>query len=61
MKMYIITQAQLDDLPKRIEMAKLRQNEGRDIHDPVRQETDDLFRTFHFHVQSWIREVASER
>ena len=60
MKIYLITQAQMDSLRTRLELAKLRQQDGKGIHDPERHDLIEMFRWFNYEVCDWITEVSKE-
>ena len=55
-KVYLITEDQMESLRERLELSKHRQSDKR----PADQIAviEDCFRTFNFHVSSWINEVS---
>lgn len=57
-KVYIITETEMNMLRERLELTKLRHIEGKGIHDPKRQDTDDMYRWFNYEVGAWINMVT---
>jgi hypothetical protein len=58
MKVYMVTQAEMDALRERLELTKLRHQDGRGIHDPERQDLNDMHRYFNYEICHWINEVS---
>ncbi len=58
MKVYMITEKEMTALRDRLEFTALRQKNGRGIHDPKKQDIDDMYRWFNYEVCSWISDVS---
>lgn len=58
MKVYLITEAQMNLLHQRLELSALRASNFLTNHDPKRFENDDLFRTFNMVIRTWQDEVG---
>lgn len=55
MRGYFITDEQMEDLHRRIELAYTRVKTGRTMHtDPL----DDVYRAINYHVRDWEAEVG---
>ena len=60
MKVYLITEKQMEDLHQRLELAKMRANEHLTTHDEKRFENNDVYRAVNYIVRSWVSEVGKE-
>jgi hypothetical protein len=58
MKVYLITEKQMEDLHQRLELAHMRANNHLGTHDPQRFENSDLYRAINYVVRSWADEVG---
>jgi butyrate kinase len=60
MKVYLITEAQMQKLAERVELAAHRTTDGLQIcvDENKRQGVRDAFRAMNFQVQSWIGEMG---
>lgn len=58
MKVYMISEAEMQSLRDSLDLSKFRQVDGLDTHDPKRHLVVDIHRTFNFHVSTWISGVT---
>lgn len=58
MKAYIITEAQMEALCSRLEVAKLHATDDLNTHHPARIPLQDLHRHFNMIVRQWISEMG---
>jgi len=58
MKVYLITEKQMEDLHQRLELAKMRANNHLGIHDVEHFENSDLYRAINYVVRTWVDEVG---
>ena len=54
-KAYILTEADFADLHRRLELTHLRSHDKPDTLDQIKK--SDLFRSFNYHIHSWINDV----
>lgn len=59
MKVYLITEKQMEDLHQRLELVKMRANNHLGTHDPKRFENNDLYRAINYVVRTWVSEVGN--
>jgi len=57
-KVYLITEAQMESLCERLELAEMRKNNVLSQHDTERFKNHELFRAFNFVVRRWITEMG---
>lgn len=58
MKVYLITEKQMEDLHQRLELANMRANNVLGTHDPERFVNNEVYRAVNYVVRSWVREVG---
>lgn len=60
MKVYLITEKQMEDLHQRLELANMRANNMLGTHDPKRFENNDVYRAMNYVIRCWVTEVGNE-
>lgn len=58
MKVYLITEKQMEDLHQRLELVHMRASNHLGTHDQKRFENSDLYRAINYVVRSWADEVG---
>ena len=58
MKVYLITEKQMEDLHQRLELANMRKNNVLATHDPERFANNEVYRAINYVVRSWVNEVG---
>ena len=60
MKGYFITEAQMQDLIRRLELVKLRESDALPQGHGKRFVVDDIFRAMNFSIHEWIAVVSRD-
>lgn len=58
-KVFMLTEAELDQLVENLELTKLRMKEN--ALSTQASSIDDMHRTFHYHVVRWVQDVAGHK
>lgn len=59
MKVYLITEKQMEDLHLRLKLANMQANNVLATHDAERFENNEVYRAMNYVVRCWISEVGN--
>lgn len=60
MKVYLITEKQMEDLHLRLKLANMQENNILATHDAKRFENNEVYRAVNYVVRTWLTEVGKE-